>query len=97
VLEGALIILQRREYGLAEYERSTLLSILQGYTTILNKFRAFYNENYTLAANESHGVGSCARKTAKRLVFGPDAIKEYRQEIVHYNAMLSSFLGLLNA
>ncbi|KAL2686899.1 hypothetical protein Neosp_004442 [[Neocosmospora] mangrovei] len=96
VLEGAYDILRRRERDLAEYERNTLLSILQGYTTILNKLRKLYNENHTLAAIASHGIGSNARKIGKRLAFEPDAIKDYRQEIIHYNAMLSSFMGLLN-
>ncbi|RSL44920.1 hypothetical protein CEP54_014487 [Fusarium duplospermum] len=79
VLEGAYSVLRRRERDLTEYERNTLLSILQGYTAILNKLRTAYNENHTLATDASH-----------------DAIKDHRQEITHYNAMLSSFMGLLN-
>lgn len=96
MLEGAYDILRRTERDLTEYERNTLLSILQGYTAILNKLRTAYNENHTLATDASHGIGSHARKLGKRLVFEPDAIKDYRQEIIHYNAMLNSFMGLLN-
>ncbi|KAL6404748.1 hypothetical protein AUP68_11577 [Ilyonectria robusta] len=96
VLEGAHNILQRRERDLAEYERNMLMSILQGYVTILNKLRTMYNENHTLAADESHGIRSHVRKVGKRLVFEPDTIKEYQQEITHYNAMLSHFMALLN-
>jgi hypothetical protein len=96
VLEGAHDVLLRRKRDLAEYEWNTLLSILQGYTTILNKLREMCNENHTLATIASHGIGSHARKIGKRLAFEPDAIKDYRREIIHYNAMLSSFMGLLN-
>ncbi|RTE83641.1 hypothetical protein BHE90_001843 [Fusarium euwallaceae] len=96
ILEGAYDILQRRDRDLAEYERNTLFSILQGYTTTLNKLGKMYNENHTLATDASHGIGSHARKIGKRLVFEPDAIKDCRQEIIHSNAMLSSFMGLLN-
>ncbi|RSL55850.1 hypothetical protein CEP53_006964 [Fusarium sp. AF-6] len=96
ILEGAYDILQRRDRDLAEYERNTLFSILEGYTTTLNKLGKMHNENHTLATDASHGIGSHARKIGKRLVFEPDAIKDCRQEIIHSNAMLSSFMGLLN-
>ena len=96
VLEEANVVLNQRGPDLADYQRDSLLSILEGYTTLLNKLRAMCNENHTLIAHESNGLGSQARRMGKRMLFDATEVKDCRQQIIHYNAMLCSFIGLLN-
>ncbi|KAF5012730.1 hypothetical protein FDECE_1223 [Fusarium decemcellulare] len=94
--EGAYRILQRGEHGLAEEDKEQMLSIVQGYTSSLNKLRMLYDRNHVLTTNKSRGIGSRARIIGKRLVFDSEAVKVHEQNIMKYNSLLSTFMGKLN-
>jgi hypothetical protein len=64
--------------------------------TLLNELRSIHNENYTLVAPESHGLGSEARKLGKRLAFDANKVKDRRQKISYYNQMLTTFITTVN-
>lgn len=97
VLEQTDDVLRKRQPGLANYQVVTLHPILQGYVTVLTKLRTIHNEYHALTTSETHGLTSQARKIGKRLTFDPKELKSCRDEIVHYNLMLNSFMTSLSA
>ncbi|KAF4459089.1 hypothetical protein FALBO_14162 [Fusarium albosuccineum] len=94
--EGAYRILQRSEHGLAEEDKERVLSILQGYSSSLNKLCTLYDKNHVLTTDESDSIGSRARRIGRRLVFDSEAVKVHEENIMKYNGLLSTFMGKLN-
>jgi hypothetical protein len=96
VLESANVVLHQRRQALAGYQQGTLLPILQGYVTVLNRLRTMHSKNHVLTTSTGLGSGSQVRKIAKRLALDPADIQSCRAQIMHYNLMLNTFLTSLN-